>query len=163
MMKFPMMFKFVFRGNLCFNKKNINHYFVTVLFFKLVSLLCRIPGIRSFGIEDKEFKVYVDTALLDDESLLKRVKGSVKPHHDVDRSSLQAWQEPIFHHRIGDLIEGKDNRRGMITTFAEMVDSNWKNPKASKQLYFITCEHVAPEKEMRVFFLKCSKCDRLYL
>lgn len=121
--------------------------------------LCRIPGIRSFGIEDKEFKVYVDTALLDDESLLKRVKWSVKPHHDVDRSSLQAWQEPIFHHRIGDLIEGKDNRRGMITTFAEMVDSNWKNPKASKQLYFITCEHVAPEKEMRVFFLKCSKCE----
>lgn len=103
--------------------------------------------------------MYVDTALLDDESLLKRVKWSVKPHHDVDRPSLQVWQEPIFHHRIGDLIEGKDNRRGMITTFAEMVDSNWKNPKASKQLYFITCEHVAPEKEMRVFFLKCSKCE----
>lgn len=88
--------------------------------------------------------MYVDTALLDDESLFKRLKRLVMPHHDVDRPSLQAWQEPIFHHRIGDLIEGKDNRRGMITTFAEMVDSNWKNSKASKQLYFITCEHVAP-------------------
>lgn len=88
MMKFFMMFKFVFWGNLCFNKKNINYYFVIVLFFKLVLFFCRIFGIRLFGIEDKEFKVYVDIVLLDDESLFKCVKGLVKLYYDVDRFSF---------------------------------------------------------------------------
>lgn len=119
-----------------------------------MSLIYRMPGIRSFGIEDKKFIVYVDSALLEDDSLLRRIKRSVESHHDVDRSSLQAWQEPIFHHRIGDLIEGEDNSMGMITTFAERVDSNGNNP--SRDLYFITCEHVAPREQMRVFFLRCN-------
>lgn len=125
-----------------------------------MSLICRMSGIRSFGIEDNKFIVYVDSASLNDDSLLRRIKRSVGSHHNVDKSSLQAWQKPVFHHhRIGDLIEGEDKAMGMITTFAERVDINGKNP--SRDLYFITCEHVAPREQMRVFFLRCncqSKC-----
>lgn len=112
-----------------------------------MSLICRMSGIRSFGIEDNKFIVYVDSASLDDDSLLRRIKRSVGSHHNVDKSSLQAWQKPVFHHhRIGDLIEGEDKAMGMITTFAERVDINGKNP--SRDLYFITCEHVAPREQM---------------
>lgn len=92
-----------------------------------MSLICRMSGIRSFGIEDNKFIVYVDSVSLDDDSLLRRIKRSVGSHHNVDKSSLQAWQKPVFHHhRIGDLIEGEDKAMGMITTFAERVDINGK-------------------------------------
>ncbi|XP_061168915.1 uncharacterized protein LOC133178182 [Saccostrea echinata] len=120
--------------------------------------LSRIIGVRSFGIEDKQFTVYVDPEWMGDESLLSRIKRAVHFHYEVDRSCLLEWKEPIFHYRTGDMIKGEGSRSGIITVFAERVDSDSETPRRVNTLYFITCEHVAPEKEMRVFFSKCSKC-----
>lgn len=58
-------------------------YFLNWFYF-----FCRIFGIRLFGIEDKEFKVYVDIVLLDDESLFKCFKRLVMLYYDVDRFSF---------------------------------------------------------------------------
>ncbi|XP_062577344.1 uncharacterized protein LOC134239187 [Saccostrea cucullata] len=120
--------------------------------------LSRIHGLRSFGIEDKQFTVYVDSAWIDDDCLLLRIKRAVRDHYEVDRSCLLEWKEPSFHYRTGDMIRGEGSRSGIITVFAERVDANGEVPRRVNTLYFITCEHVAPEKEMRVFFSKCSKC-----
>ena len=112
-----------------------------------------IPEIKSFGIEDEEFTVYVNSNTLNntDEVLLRRLKRAIRQHYDFNKSNLLQWTEPVFHR---ELIQGKNAQCGMVTAFAERVDMYGENNGQS--LYFITCAHLAPEREMSVFFWNCS-------
>ena len=112
-----------------------------------------MPEVRSFGIEDKVFTVYVDSEWLNDDYLLQRLERVVLPHYDFDKSSILEWIQPVFH---GELIQGENEQCGMITTFAERLDMNGENKWRS--LYFITCAHLAPEKELPVFLWMRSNC-----
>lgn len=115
-----------------------------------------MPEVRSFGIEDKLFTVYVDPESLNDSGLLKRLEQATWPQYNVVR--LLKWTEPLIHHRNGDLIQGENSRIGMLTTFAERVGVNGMIQQRFDSLYFVTCAHLAPEKEMRVYFFSNCEC-----
>lgn len=51
-------------------------------------LICRMFGIRFFGIEDNKFIVYVDFVLLDDDSFLRCIKRLVGFYYNVDSFSF---------------------------------------------------------------------------